>query len=589
MVARHSDIKAVFENWQVFSSENAQAPIRPMGEAGRAVMKAGGFTAYSGLSARVPPDHTRIARCPELLWPAPVQGHRAADRRDRQPGDRQVRRRGHCDFFRDFAYDVPAYVLFRLVGVPDADVPKVKSWAVSRALLTWGDLSDEEQVPHVHNMVEYWAYCRALVAGGQRTPLATICLRHVRMQREGAYISDDEIAGVLYSVLFAGHESTTTLLTNALREVLLNRDQWETLKAHPDKWTAATEEFLRYSPSIVAWRRRALADTEIGGVAIPKGANILCCLALPTAMHRLRKPRRSGCRAAETPQSPVVWLWHPFLPRTAAVQAEFGIAMRDWARRCRPWRWRRPRTSPSHTTLPSVFPRPCTSNGTVMTVPAFAIDSRFIVPFETATDAEQTPDGWKMRQSCPMIAMGVPVPRGFAVANRLPMPPIWPQPALNRPSGQSWPRWTPMTSVDEEKRSQAIRRLVTERAMPRRGRNGDPLGYALMAPGDDLPVAVRSSATAEDMPDASFAGQHDTYLWVVGADEVVAHVRACWASLFTARAMSYRADHNLGQIEVLMAVAVQEMVDARSAGVAMTLDTINGTARKSSSTPPGAG
>ena len=55
---------------------------------------------------------------------------------------------GKADFFRDVAYEVPAYVLFTLMGIPDADVPKVKNWAVSRALLTWGNLSDEEQIPH---------------------------------------------------------------------------------------------------------------------------------------------------------------------------------------------------------------------------------------------------------------------------------------------------------------------------------------------------------------------------------------------------------------------------------------------------------
>ena len=67
--------------------------------------------------------------------------------------------------------------------------------------------------------------------------------------------------------------------------------------------------------------------------------------------------------------------------------------------------------------------------------------------------------------------------------------------------------------------------------------------YARLAAqcGDDaLPVAVRSSATCEDQPDASFAGEHDTYLWVRGADAVVAHVLRCWASLFTDRGIAYR-------------------------------------------------
>ena len=94
--------------------------------------------------------------------------------------------------------------------------------------------------------------------------------------------------------------------------------------------------------------------------------------------------------------------------------------------------------------------------------------------------------------------------------------------------------------------------------------------------GGEVPVAVRSSATAEDMPDASFAGQQDTYLWVCGIDAVLHGVRRCWASLFNARAIIYRANHGIAHRDVFMAVGVQKMVNARVAGVAMTLDPGNG-------------
>jgi pyruvate, water dikinase len=92
----------------------------------------------------------------------------------------------------------------------------------------------------------------------------------------------------------------------------------------------------------------------------------------------------------------------------------------------------------------------------------------------------------------------------------------------------------------------------------------------------DVPVAVRSSATAEDSPDASFAGEHDTYLWVCGIDAVRQKVRECWASLFTERAIVYRARMGHPHDEVDMAVAVQKMVRPRAAGVAFTLDPSNG-------------
>jgi cytochrome P450 len=279
VVARHADVKAVFEDWRTFSSENAQAPMRPLCEEGRRIMRDGGFTAYSGLSARVPPEHTRLR--------AIVQGcfgprrFKAIEPQIREIVNAQIDSfidRGHADLFRDFAYDVPALVLFELVGVPPADVAKVKGWAVSRALLTWGDLTDEEQLPHARNMVEYWAYCRALVAARHDNPTDDLPGDLVRLQAEGAEISDEEIAGILYSILFAGHETTTTLIANGVDSLLSFRKNWEALVADPSKIPAAVDECLRFSPAIVAWRRKALKDTEIGGIAVPAGANILLLL-----------------------------------------------------------------------------------------------------------------------------------------------------------------------------------------------------------------------------------------------------------------------------------------------------------------------
>ncbi len=92
----------------------------------------------------------------------------------------------------------------------------------------------------------------------------------------------------------------------------------------------------------------------------------------------------------------------------------------------------------------------------------------------------------------------------------------------------------------------------------------------------ETPVAVRSSATAEDLPTASFAGQQDTYLWVRGKEEVIDAMRRCWASLFTSRAISYRANNNFPHDKVLISVGVQKMVNARSAGVLFTINPSTG-------------
>ena len=92
----------------------------------------------------------------------------------------------------------------------------------------------------------------------------------------------------------------------------------------------------------------------------------------------------------------------------------------------------------------------------------------------------------------------------------------------------------------------------------------------------DLPVAVRSSATCEDQPDASFAGEHDTYLWVRSADAVREHLLRCWASLYTERAICYRRQMRYGEDGAAMSVGIQQMVMPRTSGVAFTLDPRNG-------------
>jgi pyruvate,water dikinase len=99
----------------------------------------------------------------------------------------------------------------------------------------------------------------------------------------------------------------------------------------------------------------------------------------------------------------------------------------------------------------------------------------------------------------------------------------------------------------------------------------------LGGPGDhEPPVAVRSSATAEDTAEASFAGEHDTYLWVRGAEAVAGHVTRCWASLFTPRAVAYRARLGIPDDGIAMGVVVQAMVPAEAAGVLLTLDPLTG-------------
>ncbi|WP_417562965.1 cytochrome P450 [Microbacterium sp.] len=278
VVTRYHDVKAVFEDWETFSSENAQAPVRARGPQATQIMKDGGFTAYSGLSARVPPDHTRIRAIAQRAF---------SPRRFKamEPGIRESVKRALADmlaapdrtgdFLVDVAYTIPTVTILTLLGVDPAMVPTYKRWSDSRAAMTWSDLSDEEQIPHAHNLVEYWNEMQRLVAEAHADHRDSLIGDIVAAQDAGGEISDHEIASICYSLLFAGHETTTTLMANSIRVLLSHRASWDALVADHSRIPAAMDEILRYSGSIVAWRRRATKAAEIGGVAVPAGADIL--------------------------------------------------------------------------------------------------------------------------------------------------------------------------------------------------------------------------------------------------------------------------------------------------------------------------
>ncbi len=164
-----------------------------------------------------------------------------------------------------------------------------------------------------------------------------------------------------------------------------------------------------------------------------------------------------------------------------------------------------------------------------------------------------------------LIAAGFPVPQGFCLttdAYRLAAP----------------------ADLDV----MAARGLILATAVPPDVEAAVRAAYAALGP--QPAVAVRSSATAEDLPFASFAGQQDSYTGVTGADAVIDAVRRCWASLWSDRAVAYRSANGISNREVGLAVVVQVMVDAAAAGVLFTANPVTGTRTETViNASPGAG
>ncbi len=168
---------------------------------------------------------------------------------------------------------------------------------------------------------------------------------------------------------------------------------------------------------------------------------------------------------------------------------------------------------------------------------------------------------------------GVRVPEGFCVSTAVFERVLGAEPAI----GDLLDRLARL-KVEEgaaiRERAAAIRGVIEGIALPEDVE--EAITRCLARLGEQEAYAVRSSATAEDLPEASFAGQQDTYLNVVGVPAILRHVSRCWASLFTERAVAYRLQHGFDPRRVRMAVVVQKMLFPRAAGVLFTADPVTG-------------
>lgn len=176
-----------------------------------------------------------------------------------------------------------------------------------------------------------------------------------------------------------------------------------------------------------------------------------------------------------------------------------------------------------------------------------------------------------------MTAAGMPVPPGFVVTTAA-------FDSFLSDSGIADEILSELNGLDTDNVTEVdtvsarIRERLTSAEVPESVRTAtrDAYDELITQCGGEVPVAVRSSATAEDLPDASFAGQQDTYLWINGYAGVTDHIRQCWASLYTSRAIIYRLKNSIPDEGLSMAVVVQKMVNARTAGVAITMNPSNG-------------
>ena len=197
----------------------------------------------------------------------------------------------------------------------------------------------------------------------------------------------------------------------------------------------------------------------------------------------------------------------------------------------------------------------------------------------TALDASMLPlVGSKAANLGELIHAGFPVPPGFCVTTAA-------YALLNDAARlESLLADLAATRTEDTERlgklAAAVRAALLQAPIPASVVAAITEAYRALCNGDTVPVAVRSSATAEDLPYASFAGQQETYLNILGIEAVLTAVQHCWASLWTERAVSYRASLDIDHRTVSLAVVVQHMVDAQVAGVLFTANPLTGKRRQ---------
>jgi pyruvate,water dikinase len=206
------------------------------------------------------------------------------------------------------------------------------------------------------------------------------------------------------------------------------------------------------------------------------------------------------------------------------------------------------------------------------------ISLKFLLGFEEISRASLPQVGGKNASLGEMLRAGFRVPPGFAVTTDSYLKFIT-ETGIKDEIFSTLATVNPKDTASLDRASAKIRDLVESVSILAEIQDGIEGAYTLLGEKcgvREVPVAVRSSATAEDLPTASFAGQQDTYLWVRGVGEVVRTVRQCWGSLFTPRAISYRTKMNFPHEKVLISVGIQKMVNAKTAGVMFTLNPLNG-------------
>lgn len=278
VVTRYDDVKAVFRDNILFSPANALEKITPATPEVMDILKSHGFAMNRTMVNEDEPDHMARRRLlldaflPDNL----IQYEPAIRSLARQYMDRFIDK-GRADLVRDMFYEIPLTIALHFLGVPDEGADQLRQFAVAHTLNTWGRPTPQEQLAIAHNVGRFWQTAQNILdtmmarPDGQGWMYDSIRQHHLHPD----IVTESYLRSMMMAILAAAHETTSNATANAFMTLLSQRSAWDTLCKHPGLIPNAVEECLRVAGSIIAWRRVATADTQVGGVRIPQGGKLL--------------------------------------------------------------------------------------------------------------------------------------------------------------------------------------------------------------------------------------------------------------------------------------------------------------------------
>jgi cytochrome P450 len=281
VVTGHAEIDWVLRHPELFSAANVQLPLVPIVPEAREILQAGGVRPQPSMVSLDPPAHGRLRRpAARAFTPRRVAGMRDTIRTATRELLDAVEDRERFELVAALAHPLPASVIFALIGLPRDDWAQLKSWCGARAELTWGRPRPEVQIDIATNTAAYRGHLSAFVETRWREPADDLTTDLLAIHDEDPeQLTLAEIGSILFSLSFAGHETTTNLIGNVVRRLLERPERWDAVVADPALVEGAVDETLRYDTSVPAWRRVTTAPTTLAGVELAEGTELLIWIA----------------------------------------------------------------------------------------------------------------------------------------------------------------------------------------------------------------------------------------------------------------------------------------------------------------------